>query len=46
MRFVGKIALWKSLLTALLFTSAMFVTFGIAFDVFVPKGPLEAAFGY
>jgi putative tricarboxylic transport membrane protein len=46
MRFVGKIALWKSLLTAFVFTAAMFVTFDIAFDVIMPKGPLEAAFGY
>src|ERR1700730_4162077 len=46
MRMVGKIALWKSLLTALVFTAAMFVTFDIAFDVIMPKGPLEAAFGY
>jgi putative tricarboxylic transport membrane protein len=46
MRLVGKIALWKSLLTALLFTATMFVTFDIAFDVIMPKGPLEAAFGY
>jgi len=46
MRLVGKIALWKSLLTALLFTAAMFVTFDIVFDVIMPKGPLEAAFGY
>ena len=46
MRLVGKIALWKSLLTALLFTAAMFATFDIAFDVIMPKGPLEAAFGY
>jgi hypothetical protein len=46
MRLVGKIALWKSLLAALLFTAIMFVTFDIAFDVIVPKGPLEAAFGY
>jgi hypothetical protein len=46
MRMVGKIALWKSLLTAFLFTAAMFVTFDIAFDVIMPKGPLEAAFGY
>jgi len=46
MRFVGKIALWKSLLTAFLFTALMFVTFDIAFDVIMPKGPLEAAFGY
>jgi hypothetical protein len=46
MRTVGKIALWKSLLTAFVFTAIMFVTFDIAFDVIMPKGPLEAAFGY
>ncbi len=46
MRLVGRIALWKSLLTAFLFTAVMFVTFDIAFDVIMPKGPLEAAFGY
>ena len=46
MRMVGKIALWKSLLTAFVFTAAMFVTFDIAFDVIMPKGPLEAVFGY
>ena len=46
MRWVGKIALWKSLSTAFLFTVIMFVTFDIAFDVIMPKGPLEAAFGY
>src|SRR5436190_24077685 len=46
MRMVGRIALWKSLLTAFVFTATMFVTFDIAFDVIMPKGPLEAAFGY
>jgi hypothetical protein len=46
MRMVGKIVLWKSLLTAFLFTAIMFVTFDIAFDVIMPKGPLEAAFGF
>jgi hypothetical protein len=46
MRVVGKIALWKSLVTAFLFTAIMFVTFDIAFDVIMPKGPLEAAFGH
>jgi putative tricarboxylic transport membrane protein len=46
MRMVGRIALWKSLLTAFLFTAIMFVTFDIAFDVIMPKGPLEAAFGH
>jgi putative tricarboxylic transport membrane protein len=45
MRMVGKIALWKSLLTALVFTAVMFVTFDVAFDVIMPKGPLEAALG-
>ena len=45
MRVVGKIALWKSLLTAFLFTAVMFVTFDIAFDVIMPKGPLESALG-
>jgi putative tricarboxylic transport membrane protein len=46
MRLVGKIAWWKSLLTAVFFTAIMFVTFDIMFDVIMPKGPLEAAFGY
>jgi putative tricarboxylic transport membrane protein len=46
MVFVGHIAWWKSLLTAAVFTIAMFVTFDIAFDVIMPKGPLEAALGY
>ncbi len=46
MWFIGRIALWKSLLTAFLFSIAMFVTFDIAFDVIMPKGPLEAFFGY
>jgi putative tricarboxylic transport membrane protein len=46
MRMVGRIALWKSLLTAFVFTAAMFITFDIAFDVIMPKGPLEAAFGH
>jgi hypothetical protein len=45
MRFVGKIAWWKSLLTAFIFVAIMFATFDIAFDVIMPKGPLEAAFG-
>src|SRR6478672_4322137 len=46
MRIIGRIALWKSMLTAFLFAIVMFVTFDIAFDVIMPKGPLEAAFGY
>jgi hypothetical protein len=46
MRLVGKIAWWKSLVTAFVFTAIMFVTFDILFDVIMPKGPLEAALGY
>lgn len=46
MWFVGRIALWKALVTGFLFSMLMFITFDIAFDVIMPKGPLEAAFGY
>jgi hypothetical protein len=46
MLFVGRIAAWKSLVTAFLFSAIMFITFQIAFDVIMPKGPLEALFGY
>jgi putative tricarboxylic transport membrane protein len=46
MLFVGRIAVWKSLLTASLFSVIMFATFQIAFDVIMPTGPLEALFGY
>jgi hypothetical protein len=46
MIFIGRIALWKSLAAALLFSLLMFLTFEIAFDVIMPKGPLEAAFGF
>jgi putative tricarboxylic transport membrane protein len=46
MRFIGRISWWKSLLTSFLFALIMFVTFEIAFDVIMPKGPLEAAFGF
>jgi putative tricarboxylic transport membrane protein len=46
MIFIGRIALWKSLAAAFLFSLLMFLTFEIAFDVIMPKGPLEAAFGF
>jgi hypothetical protein len=46
MIFIGRIAPWKSLATAFLFSLLMFITFEIAFDVIMPKGPLEAALGY
>jgi len=46
MIWVGRIAAWKSLVTALIFSLAMFVTFEIAFDVIMPKGPIEHLLGY
>jgi hypothetical protein len=46
MAWVGRIAWWKSLATALVFSALMFVTFEIAFDVIMPKGPIEALFGH
>jgi len=46
MIWVGRIAAWKSVVTALVFSIAMFVTFEIAFDVIMPKGPLEHLLGY
>jgi len=46
MRWVGGIAWWKSLLTSFLFAAVMFITFDVAFDVIMPKGPLEALLGF
>jgi putative tricarboxylic transport membrane protein len=46
MAAIGKIPLWKSVLVSLVFSIAMFLTFEIAFNVIMPKGPLEAAFGF
>ena len=46
MAWVGRIAWWKSLVTGLVFAILMFVTFEIAFDVIMPKGPVEALFGH
>ena len=46
MRVIGRIAWWKALLTSFLFAFAMFATFDLAFDVIMPKGPIEALFGY
>jgi hypothetical protein len=46
MVFIGNIAVWKSLAASLIFSVAMFATFEIAFNVIMPKGPLEAAFGF
>ena len=45
MRWIGRIKWWKCIVTALVFSVAMFVTFDVAFDVLMPKGPIEALFG-
>jgi putative tricarboxylic transport membrane protein len=45
MVYIGRIAWWKSIVTALAFVVVMFVTFDVAFDVIMPKGPLEALLG-
>jgi len=45
MRFIGRIAWWKCIVTSVVFAAAMFVTFDVAFDVIMPKGPIEAMFG-
>jgi putative tricarboxylic transport membrane protein len=46
MRIIGRISWWVSLLTGFLFSLLMFITFDVAFDVIMPKGPLEAFFGH
>jgi hypothetical protein len=46
MLFIGHIKAWKAAVTALVFSAAMFVIFEIAFNVVMPKGPLERAFGF
>jgi hypothetical protein len=45
MIFVGKLRAWVSIVTALVFSIAMFVTFDMAFDVIMPKGPIEHLLG-
>jgi hypothetical protein len=46
MYFIGHIKAWKSVLTGYVFSLAMFLVFEVAFDVIMPKGPLERAFGF
>jgi putative tricarboxylic transport membrane protein len=46
MYWVGRLKPWICLVTALVFSVAMFVTFEVAFDVIMPKGPLERLLGY
>jgi hypothetical protein len=43
---VGKIKPWISLVTGFVFAGIMFAIFEIAFDVIMPKGPLERLLGY
>ncbi len=43
---VGRIKAWKSILTGYIFSAIMFGIFEVAFDVIMPKGPLERLFGY
>jgi len=45
MRFIGRIAWWKCIVTSVVFAVAMFAVFDVAFDVIMPKGPVEAFFG-
>jgi len=46
MIWVGHIKAWISLLTGFIFSLTMFLTFEVAFDVIMPKGPLERMLGY
>jgi putative tricarboxylic transport membrane protein len=46
MWWVGRISVIVSLFVSIIFTVALFVTFEIAFQVIMPKGPLEAALGF
>ncbi|MBC8022625.1 MAG: tripartite tricarboxylate transporter TctB family protein, partial [Burkholderiales bacterium] len=46
MVWVGNLKPWIAITTALVFTVAMFVTFEVAFDVIMPKGPIERLLGY
>ena len=46
MIWIGKLKPWVSIVTGLVFSVAMFVTFEIAFDVIMPKGPLESLLGF
>jgi len=43
---MGKYPVWKSVLTGALSSAVLFWVFEIKFSVPMPKGPLEALFGY
>lgn len=46
MWWAGNLSPLVSVVTASIFTVAMFVVFEVAFHVIMPKGPLEAALGF
>ena len=46
MKGMGKYPLWKSVLTGVVSSAILFWIFEIKFVVPMPKGPLEALFGY
>lgn len=43
---IGKAKWWHSMLVGLIFSAVAFWVFEIQFKVLLPKGPLEAAFGF
>ena len=46
MIWVGRLKPWVSVVTGYVFAAVMFLIFEVAFDVIMPKGPLERYFGY
>jgi len=46
MYFIGRIKAWKSVVTGYVFSALMFAIFEVAFNVIMPKGPLERLFGF
>jgi hypothetical protein len=46
MKVIGKYPVWKSVLTGAISAVILFWIFEIKFVVPMPKGPLEALFGY
>ena len=46
MIWIGKIRPWIAVLTGFVFSVIMFSVFEVAFDVIMPKGPLERMFGF
>jgi hypothetical protein len=46
MVFIGRIRPWIAVTTGYVFSMVMFLVFEVAFDVIMPKGPLERLFGF